>query len=87
MSGGWRDQAACRAADPALFCAPEGEEPEEAAAREAEANTYCSRCPVRSACLEFGLTQRYGHWGGMGERERLLHGRRRRRAEQKARAA
>jgi len=37
-----------------------------------EAKAICAGCPVRSSCLEYALAkpERYGVWGGMGERER-----------------
>ena len=83
-----RDQAACRPADPALFFAPDGEKPEAAKVREAQANGYCAGCPVRSDCLAFALAYRaVGHWGGMNDTERKNHGRRNRRAARRDEAA
>lgn len=54
------------------------------AALEAEALTYCNRCPVRDACLEFALStrQEYGIWGGMTARDRRKVRRQRQRATQ-----
>jgi WhiB family redox-sensing transcriptional regulator len=83
MSGDWRDAAACRSADPALFFGPEGESPAATVVREAEANTYCAVCPVRSECLEAGLRIKYGTWGGLNEQDRANEARRRRRAAQR----
>lgn len=40
-----------------------------------EAKKVCSRCPVKSECLQYALdpnpmTERYGVWGGLGEKQR-----------------
>jgi len=40
---------------------------EEAAA----AKAICARCPVSMACLDAGLDERFGIWGGTTERERV----------------
>lgn len=39
-----------------------------------EAKRICGLCPTRSACLEFALThdERFGVWGGLSEKERLV---------------
>jgi hypothetical protein len=34
------------------------------------AKTVCAGCRVRLACLEFGMRERYGIWGGLTFRER-----------------
>lgn len=63
----WRDHGSCKDADPEMFF------PETAAA-EKDALSLCAQCPdwVRSACLEYALTQRepHGVWGGMTSRQR-----------------
>lgn len=33
---------------------------------------YCSGCPVRAECLEDGLGERFGMWGGATPRSRRL---------------
>lgn len=85
MIPGWRDQAACRHADPALFFGPDAEREPGRLAREASARAICSGCPVRTACLEYAMDRpaRYGLWGGLNEAERLLERRRRTRALRK----
>lgn len=37
---------------------------------------YCDECPVRNECLELGLEDEFGVWGGLGpdERQRLVRG-------------
>ena len=63
--GGWRDRAACRGTDLAVFFPGRG--------RSAEpARQICARCPVRRPCLEFALSQGivHGIWGGLAERDR-----------------
>jgi WhiB family redox-sensing transcriptional regulator len=64
--------AACRAADPDLFFAPDGERPAGRKAREAQAKAICAGCPARPGCLEYALDTGQGHgiWGGLGEDER-----------------
>lgn len=49
-----------------------------------EAKAVCAQCPVREACLEYGLGERFGIWGGMSERQRQ---RVRRQRRQQRRAA
>jgi WhiB family redox-sensing transcriptional regulator len=31
---------------------------------------FCGNCPVREQCLDYGLMENYGIWGGTSERER-----------------
>jgi WhiB family redox-sensing transcriptional regulator len=61
----WRNRAACRGLDPAIFYPPSDEEADEAKA-------ICGVCPVREPCLEHALSYREheGIWGGATERER-----------------
>ena len=86
----WRDDAACRDADPDLFF-PIGTTG--AALRQIdEAKRICRACPVRKRCLAWALDVGgvSGIWGGATEDERhaLLStaSRRRYRARQEARA-
>ncbi|MER3395430.1 MAG: transcriptional regulator [Acidimicrobiia bacterium] len=61
----WQAYAACMGVDPDLFFPERG-----ASTREAKA--VCSRCVVRTECLEYALAnaEKFGIWGGMSERER-----------------
>jgi WhiB family redox-sensing transcriptional regulator len=38
-----------------------------------EAKRICGMCEIRSACLEYALSndERFGVWGGLSEKERL----------------
>ena len=38
------------------------------------AKRLCFRCPVQFECLEYGMTERFGIWGGVlpGERAAIL---------------
>jgi WhiB family redox-sensing transcriptional regulator len=65
----WHARAACRGADPALFFAEQ---------MESEAKALCCCCPVRLDCLEAGLGEPWGVWGGLTARERRGERRRRR---------
>ncbi|MFC8451264.1 WhiB family transcriptional regulator [Kitasatospora sp. NPDC057223] len=69
----WQLHAACRDHDTRLFFHPPGERTAARAEREQEAKAVCATCPVRRECLLFALEarERYGVWGGTGERERL----------------
>ncbi|WP_437049152.1 WhiB family transcriptional regulator [Streptomyces sp. enrichment culture] len=39
-----------------------------------EAKRICALCPIRPACLDYALAndERFGVWGGLSERERLM---------------
>lgn len=72
-AGVWAEDAACSGEDLSLFFAPNYfEKQAEKKAREAKAKLICRGCPVREACLEFGMAASEGHgvWGGLNERER-----------------
>ncbi|MCU1458077.1 MAG: putative WhiB family transcriptional regulator [Actinomycetia bacterium] len=73
----WRQYAACRGVDPAVFY-PVSED--ESAAD--EARKICNACPVREVCLDHALARREkeGVWGGLTERERRRILRRRRKS-------
>jgi WhiB family transcriptional regulator, redox-sensing transcriptional regulator len=68
-SAGWRDRAACRGTDLALFFPGRGQSAE-------PARRICARCPVREACLDYAIGHGivHGVWGGLTERDRrALH--------------
>jgi WhiB family redox-sensing transcriptional regulator len=76
----WWQYAACRGEDAGAFFAPSYfERRSEKLAREAVAKSFCARCPVREACLEYALETRdpHGVWGGLNEMERRAEVRRR----------
>ena len=81
----WRDFAACRGRDVALFFGPDIEHPSARERREAEAKAICAGCIVRAACLAhaIGYGERYGIFGGTTEDERWTD---RRNAMRRARA-
>jgi WhiB family transcriptional regulator, redox-sensing transcriptional regulator len=64
----WRDDAACRDADPELFF------PDTRSARDqvTKAKLICRGCPVRAICLSWALSsgQEAGIWGGLTEGQR-----------------
>lgn len=68
----WREDAACRDQDTAIFF-PNNEAGATLAAE------ICATCPVREQCLEFALQTRQvdGVWGGLTEPERRRVRRRR----------
>jgi WhiB family redox-sensing transcriptional regulator len=71
----WARYAACRDAPGVDFFA------ERAALEEVErAKAVCRLCPVRLSCLEAGLEEQFGVWGGLSSAER----RRLRREHQRA---
>jgi WhiB family redox-sensing transcriptional regulator len=74
----WRDRAACKNEDPALFFAPDGEEPAAAEVREAQAKAVCASCPVAADCFWFAgaVGIRTGIWGGIDLGQRMCGNRR-----------
>ena len=69
----WFLEGACRDADPTLFFAPDGSEPDPVKeARESEAKAFCEGCPIRQACLDWSIDnrERHGIWGGLSDEER-----------------
>jgi WhiB family redox-sensing transcriptional regulator len=66
----WRDEAACRNADPELFF-PEGDTGY-ARAQVKTAKLICRGCRVSATCLNWALAngQEAGIWGGLTEDER-----------------
>jgi WhiB family transcriptional regulator, redox-sensing transcriptional regulator len=73
----WRDDAACRDADPELFF-PDGEI-RSARAQVKAAKLICRGCPVSVTCLSWALASGHeaGVWGGLTEDERRMLRRRR----------
>lgn len=71
----WRDEAACREVGLEPFFPDKGER---TAIHHAKA--LCARCPSRLACLEAGMNERHGVWGGTTEQERRILRRQRREA-------
>lgn len=71
----WRERAACRDLDTAVFFPDADDDP-------APAQAVCATCPVREPCLEFALVTRQedGIWGGLTENERRRVRRRRQEA-------
>ena len=61
------DGAACRAADPELFFAPDDERPADRETRVAWAVTVCHGCPVQVACYAAAVAngEQHGIWGGV----------------------
>ena len=59
----WRDQAACTGIGVAAMYAT-------SAHGVAIAKAQCVGCPVREACLAFGLDEEFGVWGGTTPDER-----------------
>lgn len=73
----WRQWAACRGADPALFFAATNAEDRGRRLRtlgdmqRAQALAYCARCHVRDDCLDHAIRfDELGIWGGTTQRER-----------------
>lgn len=69
----WERFAACAPEDITLFFGPhEPEDRRDRAVREERAKRICARCPVVEPCRRAALSrgERFGVWGGLGERER-----------------
>ena len=54
----WHAEAACRGQDPAVFFPALGRSVEPAKA-------LCAACPVQTECLEAGMAEAHGIWGGL----------------------
>lgn len=70
----WREQAACRHMDPAIFH-PQGGTGRSAMVLVREAKAICANCPVEDDCLEYALRvetigSEAGVWGGTTPDER-----------------
>ena len=78
----WREQAACKGQDTAVFF-PASD------AEAGPAKAICATCPVRDLCLEWALAthQEDGVWGGLTDNERRRLRRRRRDAARRAAAS
>jgi WhiB family transcriptional regulator, redox-sensing transcriptional regulator len=79
----WQDLAACLGIeDPDIFF------PERGGSSRA-AKGVCALCPVRSACLRYSveIREKFGIWGGTGERERRPFVKEDREASEQARRA
>jgi hypothetical protein len=63
--GDWRQHAACRDLDTAIFYPGRGEDT-------TAAKAICAGCPARAECLDYALANREvdGIWGGLSGRER-----------------
>jgi WhiB family redox-sensing transcriptional regulator len=69
----WRDRAACRGPETALFFPPSTtERRDDREARERRAKAICKQCEVRRECLDYalGIAEVHGIWGGLNEAER-----------------
>ncbi len=73
----WRQRAACRRLDTALFFPMADGDPVPSQVEDAKA--VCRACAVQTMCLEFSLAtnQKQGIWGGLTEDERRSLRRRR----------
>lgn len=60
----WMDQAACRGIDTNVFFLDRGGHAAE------RARELCADCPVQVECLEFGIKEEFGIFGGLAPRER-----------------
>ena len=59
----WMKLANCRGMDSNLWFPERGAAPR-------SAKRICGECEVVDECFAYGLRERYGIWGGHGERER-----------------
>lgn len=63
----WQKRAACRGMDPNIFFPEKGRNTLKG---ELGIKAICGPCPVREDCLEFGVRQHYGVWGGLTDKQR-----------------
>jgi WhiB family redox-sensing transcriptional regulator len=68
----WRDEAACKGMPADLFF-PEGKQGQTININVlSRAKVICNSCPVQPECLEHGMSEPIGIWGGKTRRERNL---------------
>jgi len=70
----WQDDAACRGM-PTDWWYTEGRITTEATINIKRAKRICAGCPVQSQCLDAGMSEEWGIWGGLGVRARWELGR------------
>lgn len=63
----WQLEANCRGLDPSMFFVGRGDY--KAMER---AKATCRGCPVKAECLELGMHEIEGVWGGLSARERRV---------------
>lgn len=66
----WTQNAACRGL-PADWWYPPAPITPAATENMHRAKALCSDCPVRLECLEAGLSEDYGIWGGLSPKQRM----------------
>lgn len=64
MNAEFMEQGACRGKDPEIFLPVQGD-------RGNAAKAICRGCVVVEECLEYGLREPLGVWGGLNHRERM----------------
>ena len=74
LPGAWAEEARCREAGDLVFFPPD----DKPVSRDFynEAKSICRICEVQPQCLEYGMDEPYGVWGGTSpvERQRLRMG-------------
>ncbi|QBJ96039.1 WhiB family transcriptional regulator [Rhodococcus sp. ABRD24] len=70
----WQQHGNCQGMNEAVFFPPTGERGHARMMRERRAKQICSSCPVLNKCLEHSLSlpEPFGVWGGVGESERAI---------------
>lgn len=68
--GDWVEEAICVNVGSAVFFPPD----DKPVARDfyRKAKEVCDKCPVIDRCLEYGINEQYGVWGGTTPVERAL---------------
>lgn len=67
----WRKKAACLGAEPEQFFPIRVEAGWKGGKTRRTINEYCVPCPVKAECLEEGMKERLGIWGGTTPKERM----------------
>ena len=62
----WQQSAACRGKPVEMFFVSA----HAGVGATREAKIVCAGCPVRAECLDFGITEKFGIFGGLAEKER-----------------
>jgi WhiB family redox-sensing transcriptional regulator len=66
----WMEQALCAQIDPEIFYPEDSYGGVLGHKQVATAKAICESCPVKGECLEYGMSEEWGIWGGLTAWER-----------------
>lgn len=69
----WQESAHCIGKSMDIFFPPDSAQRKLVLGYYNQAKAICGGCPVSVECLDYGLKEPFGVWGGMTPRERYIH--------------